>query len=100
MIQIVMKPDKAPVVNHEGLYRAVFNCEELGFRVRARNAREAERKLMIVCRHELSNKLINFKAEDYPAYDKENSDGEETKEEGPKDSRIEDPDCPVASGTT
>ena len=100
MIQIVMKPDKAPVVNREGLYRAVFNCEELGFRVRARNAREAERKLMIVFRHELSDKLINFKAEDYPAYDKENSDGKETKEDSPKDSRIEDSDYPAVSGTT
>ena len=100
MIQIVFKPEKAPIVRGESLYRAVFNCEGLGFRVRARNAREAERKLMIVFRHELSHKLINFKAEDYPAYDKENSDGEETKEDSPKDSRIEDSNCPAASGTT
>lgn len=100
MIQIVMKPDKAPVVNREGLYRAVFNYEELGFRIRARNAQEAERKLMIVFRHELTDKLINFKAEDYPAYDKENSDGKETKEDDSEDSRIEDSDCPAASGTT
>lgn len=98
MIQIVMKPGKAPVVNHEGLYRAVFNCEDLGFRVRARNAREAERKLMIVFRHELSNKLINFKAEDYPTYDKEESNGKETEKGRPEGGRTEDPDCPTASG--
>ena len=85
MIQIVMKPEKAQVVNRAGLYRAVFNCEELGFRIRAKNAREAERKLMIVFRHELTDKLINFKTEDYPAYDKENNDGEETKEDDLKD---------------
>lgn len=59
--------------------------EELGFRIRAKNAREAERKIMIVFRHELTDKLINFKAEDYPAYDKENNDGKETKEEDLKD---------------
>ena len=51
MIQIVMKPDKAPIVKGEGLYRAVFNCEDLGFSIRAKNAREADRKLMIVFRH-------------------------------------------------
>lgn len=98
MIQIVMKPDKAPVVNREGLYRVVFNCEELGFRVRARNAREAERKLMIVFRHELSDKLINFKAEDYPAYDKEEHNGEETEKGHPEGGRVADSDCPDASG--
>ena len=98
MIRIVMKPDKAPIVNHEGLYRVVFNCEDLGLRVRARNAREAERKTMIVFRHELTNKLINFRAEDHPAYDKEESNGEETKESNPEGCRSEDSDCPDAPG--
>ena len=98
MIRIVMKPDKAPIVNHEGLYRAVFNCEDLGLRVRSKNVREAERKTMVVFRHELACKLINFKAEDYPAYDKEESDGEETKENNPEGGRAEDSDCPDASG--
>ena len=97
MIQIVMKPDKAPVVNHEGLYRAVFNCEDLGLRVRAKNAREAERKMMVVFRHELTDKTINFRPEDYPAYDKGESDGKET-EDYTEGGRAEDPDCPAASG--
>lgn len=80
MIQIVMKPDKAPIVTRERLYRVVFNCEELGFRIRARTAREAERKLMIVFRHELKDKLINFRPEDYPTYDKEENNEGETNE--------------------
>ena len=98
MIQIVMKPERAPIVRGESLYRAVFNCEDLGLRVRARNAREAERKTKIVFRHELTNKLINFRAEDHPAYDKEESNGEKTKESNPEGCRTEDPDCPTASG--
>lgn len=74
MIQIVMKPEEAPVVKGEGLYRTLFNGETLGFRIRAKNAREAERKLMIVFRHELTSKLIDFRAEDHPLYDKEEDD--------------------------
>lgn len=46
MIQIVMKPEKAPVVNREGLYAALFNGRDLGLRVRALRASHAEAKLM------------------------------------------------------
>ena len=98
MIQIVMKPDKAPVVKGEGLYQAVFNCEDLGLRIRAKNAREAERKMMIVFRHELKNKSVDFKAEDYPTYDKEGSDEKETEKGHPEGSRATDSDCPDESG--
>ena len=98
MIQIVMKPDKAPIVKGEGLYQAVFNCEDLSLRIRAKNAHEAERKLMIVCRHELTNKLINFRAEDYPTYDKEESNGEETEKGHPEGNRITDSDRSDAPG--
>ena len=94
MIQIVFKPEKAPVVKGESLYRAVFNCEDLGLRVRAKNAREAERKLTVVFRHELTCKMINFRPEDYPAYDKEENDGKETKEDYTNNSRSENPVCP------
>lgn len=98
VIQMVMKPDKAPVVNHEGVYRALFGGEDIGFRVRARNAREAERKLMIAFRHELTNKTIDFKPEDYPAYDKEECDEDETEGDRPEDGRAADPDPAAASG--
>ena len=46
MIQIVMKPAQAPVVNREGLYVALFNGRDLGLRVRALRASHAEAKLM------------------------------------------------------
>lgn len=46
MIQIVMKPDKAPVVNREGLYVALFNGRDIGLRVRALRASHAEAKFM------------------------------------------------------
>ncbi len=45
MIQIVMKPDKAPVVNREGLYVALLNGRDVGLRVRALRASHAEAKL-------------------------------------------------------
>lgn len=41
-----MKPDKAPVVNREGLYVALFNGRDVGLRVRALRASHAEAKLM------------------------------------------------------
>lgn len=92
MIQIVFKPEKAPIVRGESLYRAVFNCEDLGLRVRAKNAREAERKLMVVFRHELACKTIDFRPEDYPTYDKEESNEEETEKGHPEGNRITDSD--------
>ena len=81
MIQIVFKPEKAPVVKGEALYRAVFNQKEDLFLVRARNAAEAERKTMIVFRHELTGKLIDFNADDFPSYERnENGKTEEGSE--------------------
>ena len=75
MIQIVFKPEKAPIVRGESLYRAVFNCEDIGLRVRAKNAREAERKTMIIFRHELTGKFMDFNADDFPSYErKEDND--------------------------
>lgn len=76
MIQIVFKPEPAPVIRGEGLYRAVFNQKEDIFLVRARNAAEAERKTMIVFRHELTGKLIDFDADDFPSYDRKEEDAE------------------------
>ena len=77
MIRIVFKPERAPVVRGESLYRAVFNCEDLGLRVRAKNAREAERKMMIIMRHELTGKLIDFNADDFPNYERKEDNGKD-----------------------
>lgn len=45
MIQIVMKPQKAPVVNRETLYAALVNGRDIGLRVRGLRASHAEAKL-------------------------------------------------------
>jgi hypothetical protein len=64
MIQIVMKPEKAPVVNHEGLYGAWMNGHLL-FHVRAKNAKHAEEKVMFLMEHETMGKVIDFTLEQF-----------------------------------
>lgn len=64
MIRIVLKPVQAPVVNHEGLYAALFNGREL-FRVRARNAAHAEEKVMFLMAHETMGKVIDYNLEQF-----------------------------------
>ena len=59
-----MKPVKAPVVNREGLYAALFNGREL-FRVRARNAAHAEEKIMFLMAHETMGKVIDYSLEQF-----------------------------------
>lgn len=54
-----MRPVKAPVVAHEGLYAACFNDKEM-FRVRARNAAHAELKLMFLVERETKGKVLDF----------------------------------------
>ena len=62
MIQLVMKPEKAPVVNHEGLYSVRMNGEHL-MHIRARNAQHAEKKLAYCFKRELSGKTLDFNLE-------------------------------------
>ena len=62
VIQLVMKPEKAPVVSHEGLYGVYMNGNLL-FRVRARNARHAEEKMMFLMKRETSGKVLDFNLE-------------------------------------
>ena len=64
MIQLVMKPVKAPVVNHEGLYGTWMNGHLL-FHVRARNARHAEEKIKFLMEHETMGKVIDFTLEQF-----------------------------------
>lgn len=94
MIQIVFKPEKAPIVRGESLYRAVFNCEDLGLRVRAKNTREAERKTMIVMRHELIGKLIDFNADDFPSYERNENGKTEEGSKAPEGGEANDPTPP------
>lgn len=71
MIQIVMKPDKAPVVNREGLYVALFNGRDVGLRVRALRASHAEAKLMATFERSVEDRkdngvfTIDFNLEEY-----------------------------------
>lgn len=64
MIKIVLKPVKAPVVDHEGLYSARFNGREF-FKVRARNAAHAERKIMVLMEDQTMGKVIDYSIEQY-----------------------------------
>lgn len=64
MIQIVMKPEKAPVVDREGLYAAFMNGNLL-LHVRARNARHAEEKLMFLMERETKGKTLDFNLEQF-----------------------------------
>lgn len=69
MIGIVMKPvHGASSIKGEGLYDAVFRGGERLFRIRARNAPAAEEKLMVVFRHELAGKTLDFRADNFPEY--------------------------------
>lgn len=62
MIQLVMKPEKAAVVNKENLYSVRMNGEHL-MHVRARNAPHAEKKLAYCFRRELTGKTLDFNLE-------------------------------------
>lgn len=64
MISIVMRPIKAPVVDHEHLYAATVGTKEL-CRVRARNGRHAEEKLMFCFMRELPGKTVDFSLESF-----------------------------------
>ena len=63
MIQLVMKPERAPIVKREGLYSVRMNGEHL-LHIRARNAPHAERKLAYCFKRELSGKTLDFNLEE------------------------------------
>ena len=85
MIQLVMKPEKAPVVNREGLYSVRMNGEHL-MHIRARNAPHAERKLAYCFKRELSGKTLDFNLEAFTEggllEDSENENDTETADAG------------------
>lgn len=85
MIQLVMKPEKAPVVNHEGLYSVRMNGEHL-MHIRALNAPHAERKLAYCFKRELSGKTLDFNLEAFTEggllEDSENENDTETADAG------------------
>ena len=75
MINLVMKPEKAPVVNREGLYSVRLNGEHL-MHVRARNAAHAEKKLAYCFKRELTGKTLDFNLEACELRDNEREDSQ------------------------
>lgn len=65
MIQIVMKPEPAPTVRGESLYRAVFNQKDAIFTVRAKNAAHAELKVLEAFKFNLTGKTIDYNVESW-----------------------------------
>jgi hypothetical protein len=69
MINLLAKPTKAPVVNHEGLYSILVKLgngeyKEL-LKVRARTGAQAEEKLVFCFEHELKDKTLDFSIENF-----------------------------------
>ena len=85
MIQLVMKPVKAPIVKREGLYSMRMNGEHL-MHIRALNAPHAERKLAYCFKRELSGKTLDFNLEAFTEggllEDKDNENDIETADAG------------------
>lgn len=72
MIQIVFKPEKAPIVRGESLYRAVFNQKDTVFTVRAKNAAHAELKVLEAFKFNLTGKTIDYDVESWLQSKREN----------------------------
>ena len=72
MIQIVFKPEKAPIVRGESLYRAVFNQKDMVFTVRAKNAAHAELKVLEAFKFNLTGKTIDYDVESWLQSKREN----------------------------
>lgn len=76
MTELVCRPLKEPVVKGKGVYAVYMNRTDLGLRVRARNAAEADLMLQTCFLHELPGKTLNYDINQF----KENDNGEEDKE--------------------
>lgn len=78
MTELVCKPEKASVVKGRGLYEVYMNRKPLGLHIRAKNAGEADEMLRFVFTHELTDKNLDFRIEDF----KEGNDGEDMSLQG------------------
>ena len=58
MTDLVMKPDKAPVVQGRGLYRVYMNKRPLDLRFRAKNAAEADAMLQYLLVTQTAGKTL------------------------------------------
>lgn len=60
MTELVCKPLREPVVKGRGVYAVYMNRTDLGLRVRARNAAEADLMIQTCFRHELPGKTLDY----------------------------------------
>lgn len=91
MTEIVFKPEKAPVVDGRGLYRAYMNKRPLELLFRARNAGEADGMLQYLFSEQTRGKtlmvppeLFTKQEESDNGTDKETSEAANTAAEGEK----------------
>lgn len=82
MLAIKLTPvPKAPVVSGEGLYAVVLSTdrshyEDLGLKVRAKTALQAEEKLLFCFRRELKGKTLDFDPAQFTAKEDMNEHSE------------------------
>lgn len=60
MTEIVFRPEKAPVVNRKGLYRAYMNRKPLDLLFRARTAADADTMLQYLFENQTKGRTIDF----------------------------------------
>lgn len=80
MTDLVMKPDKAPVVKGRGLYRVYMNRQPLDLWFRAKTAGEADKMLWYLFMTQTNGKTLTVPEE--LLYGKEGDNAEATKETG------------------
>ena len=78
MTDLVMKPEKAPVVQGRGLYRVYMNRQPLDLLFRAKNAGEADKMLQYLFMTQTKGKTLTVP--DGLLYGKEEDNAEETNE--------------------
>lgn len=81
MTELVCKPLKEPVVKGKRVYAVYMNRTDLGLRVRARNAAEADLMIQICFLHELPGKTLDYDINQF----KENDNGNEEDKEGQRE---------------
>lgn len=82
MTELVCKPLKEPVVKGKGVYAVYMNRTDLGLRVRARNAAEADLMIQTCFRHELPGKTLDYDINQFKENDNGNEEGQREGEEG------------------
>lgn len=89
MTEIVFKPEKAPVVQGRGLYRAFMNRKPLDLLFRAKNAGEADAMLQYLFASQTRGKTLMVPPETMNAQEDEDDATEEKDEEKQPEERVD-----------